>query len=465
MMERALYFAAINKRMAAAIILSAGLHFAGLNELRLPFGRVVPPPPLNVTIEGVESLLLPQREEAQLSGPTLEIGQRLEPVEPFMPSFPSIPSPPPSPPKFGFPPPLPHPPDITGIKTGLLPQEERPPVKPRKEWPEMEEPICEFEATIRPDEIEPPKPFEEGVKPPEGIEPPELLLTLMPPYPKEVVEKELQGQVVVDILVGEDGEPLRANVRGERRLEPLANLVLEAVRNWRFKPARKKGKVVKAVVRVKFTFSLGREGAPPGEVEAVAPPKEGEKPKIEGKEIEVAAEFVGTVTPSLIRPLVEVKLPSPPKERAEEAKIIPPRLLFPLMPPYPKDALEAGEEGEVVLYLLVDEIGEPKRVAVEATGVPVSLIRATLEAVSTWGFKPAKKEGQPFEAWVKIRLKFSREAEEGAEGRKEPVSAETEASQEPQSSPQEGGEATRPLGPLPRPGGEAGAGGEGGPQG
>ena len=477
-MERLVGFALANRRMAAAVLLSLGLHFAGLYELRLPLpGRAGPARPLTVTLEGVEALLPPPEEGVVEQPPAPSGGEEaatggegFAPLEPSLPPVTTLP--PPSPEEFDFP--LPPPPPPAGEGSGVAPggAEEGalgppPPPEGTEEAAPLEAPVCEFEATITPAGMEPLKPVEGGASPPPGVRPPQPLLALMPPYPDEAVRKGLEGEVSLDILVGKDGRPLRARATGEKGLEPLAKPVLEAVRSWRFKPALRDGKPVEAVVRVRFKFSLGGapKGAPLPSVVAVAPPKGGERPKVEGREIEVAVEYLGVITPALIRPLVKAKPQAPSEGGAREEALLPPRPLFPLMPPYPKDALEAGEEGEVVVYALVGEDGSLKKAAVEASGAPVSLVRAALEALSTWRFEPAKRGGKPVEAWVRIRFRFAKEVKKSGEGQGGAVSAEAEAPKGPEGAPQEGGEAPRPSGAVSRPGGEAGAQGEGGPRG
>ena len=449
---------ASNRRMALAMVLSLGLHFAGLFELRLPFGRVAPSKPLMVTLEGVESLLPTGEEGASLKEPSLDTTLPAEGGEEFGPSeetlFPLPPPPIPSPSPFpwdesesSLPSPMP---DITEGEGP--PSQEGREAAPAEEAPEIGPPLAEFEATIRPGAIEPLRLVKVEGEGAQEVEPPELLLALMPTYPEEAVEKGLQGEVVVDILVGKDGKPLSAKVSGEERLRPLVKPILEAIRNWRFKPAKRGGEPIKAAVKVRLKFVLEAK-APPSPVVAISPPREGERPKVEGKEIEVAAEYVGLISPSIILPLAEAR---PRESSVEEPKLTPPKPLFPLMPPYPKDAIEAGEEGEVVVYILVGEDGLPKRTAVEATGVPVSLMRAALEAISTWRFEPAREGEKAVEAWVKIRLRFKKEVEEGGEEGKERDSTEPEATQGAKEPASEGG-----MGPW-SPGAVLGAGGEAG---
>ena len=72
-----------------------------------------------------------------------------------------------------------------------------------------------------------------------------------PPWPKQALERRISGTVVVELIVGEDGRPLRATIK-----QGPPELYLHAIQwamGYEFEPAAVDGKAVKA----KFIFNLG----------------------------------------------------------------------------------------------------------------------------------------------------------------------------------------------------------------
>ncbi len=75
-------------------------------------------------------------------------------------------------------------------------------------------------------------------------------------------------------------------------------------------------------------------------------------------------------------------------------------------PVYPSAARWAGEQGMVMLRVLVDAEGNPKQIQIEhSSGFP-RLDRAAKAAVSQWRFKPGSRDGQPAAMWVRVPIRF-----------------------------------------------------------
>jgi protein TonB len=87
------------------------------------------------------------------------------------------------------------------------------------------------------------------------VTPPRKLSGRTPDYPHEVLRFRMQGRVIVELTVTERGEPTDLVVI-ESPGEPLAQAVLEAVRTWRFEPARRNGAPVSVRWRVTQTFTV-----------------------------------------------------------------------------------------------------------------------------------------------------------------------------------------------------------------
>ena len=92
-------------------------------------------------------------------------------------------------------------------------------------------------------------------RPGSGIEPPRLLREVKPDYTEEARQLGIEGEVVMEIIVGRDG-----SVRDIRVLQSLGSgldqRAAAAVRQWRFQPARRLGSPVDVLVEVAVEFRL-----------------------------------------------------------------------------------------------------------------------------------------------------------------------------------------------------------------
>ncbi|MBI2835350.1 MAG: energy transducer TonB [Acidobacteria bacterium] len=88
-----------------------------------------------------------------------------------------------------------------------------------------------------------------------GIEPPRLLREIKPDYTEEARHKSIEGEVVLEIVVRRDGSV--GDVRLVQSLgHGLDRRAMEAVRQWRFAPARRRGTPVDVMVEVAVEFKL-----------------------------------------------------------------------------------------------------------------------------------------------------------------------------------------------------------------
>ena len=85
-----------------------------------------------------------------------------------------------------------------------------------------------------------------------------------------------------------------------------------------------------------------------------------------------------------------------------------PELVMSPMPAYPMFALDAGIQGTVLLHALVDRDGRVE--AVEVLEPVTALTESAKHGVMQWEFKPAMKDGQPVEAWVRVPITFNLDA-------------------------------------------------------
>jgi protein TonB len=94
-------------------------------------------------------------------------------------------------------------------------------------------------------------PFQPGA----GIEPPSLVRDVKPLYTDDARKRSIEGDVVLEIVVRRDGSV--GNMRVLRKLGAgLDERAMEAVRQWRFTPAKRQGASVDVFVEVSVAFKL-----------------------------------------------------------------------------------------------------------------------------------------------------------------------------------------------------------------
>lgn len=75
-------------------------------------------------------------------------------------------------------------------------------------------------------------------------------------------------------------------------------------------------------------------------------------------------------------------------------------------PPYPREALMAEEQGNVVISVFVGTDGKVKDSKVKKSSGSRTLDRAASRSFSLCSFKPAMKNGEPQESWYDIPYEF-----------------------------------------------------------
>jgi eukaryotic-like serine/threonine-protein kinase len=90
-----------------------------------------------------------------------------------------------------------------------------------------------------------------------GVTPPRRIEGTPAPYPEVARERHIAGSVTVSLIVTETGEVVDPTVT-ESGGDLLDEAVLEAVRGWRFEPARKDGRAVRVRYAFRQTYRLDR---------------------------------------------------------------------------------------------------------------------------------------------------------------------------------------------------------------
>ena len=75
-------------------------------------------------------------------------------------------------------------------------------------------------------------------------------------------------------------------------------------------------------------------------------------------------------------------------------------------PPYPTQSRRLGEQGQVVLRVLVGEDGAPQKAHVHQTSGHDRLDRAALATVLAWRYVPGKRGGVPEAMWMDVPIQF-----------------------------------------------------------
>jgi TonB family protein len=82
-----------------------------------------------------------------------------------------------------------------------------------------------------------------------------------------------------------------------------------------------------------------------------------------------------------------------------------PRAIFAPDPEYSEEARKAKYQGTVVLWMIVGPDGRPRDIRV-ARSVGMGLDEKALEAVRTWRFEPARKDGRPVAVQINVEVSF-----------------------------------------------------------
>jgi TonB family protein len=90
-----------------------------------------------------------------------------------------------------------------------------------------------------------------------GVSPPKPTYSPDPEYSEEARKAKYDGTCVLSLVVGSDGNP--RDVKVTRPLgKGLDGKAVEAVKKWKFEPARKDGQPVSVLIHVEVSFHLDK---------------------------------------------------------------------------------------------------------------------------------------------------------------------------------------------------------------
>ena len=206
------------------------------------------------------------------------------------------------------------------------------------------------------------------VEPPEDRNdwPPEALRQVPPDYPYAERAAGRKGKVRLGFIVNENGVVEKAQVLASNNPQ-FDQPAIKAVLQWSFKPARQRGRPVKARVIAPILFELNNPGG--------------------GEE----AYTVDRVD--------QTKLP--PELRYDQ----PPRLINVAFAVYPRELLEQGVNGRVEVRFFVEPNGLVGERQIASTTHP-QLAQATMAMLDASRFDPARKKGSPTRTAMSMVLNF-----------------------------------------------------------
>jgi TonB family protein len=92
-------------------------------------------------------------------------------------------------------------------------------------------------------------------------------------------------------------------------------------------------------------------------------------------------------------------------EKTTQSCVSPPQVIFHPEPEYSKEARDAKYQGTCIIGLTVEADGSTSHVTL-ISGLGKGLDEKTVDAVRTWKFKPATKDGKPVAAQIAVEVDF-----------------------------------------------------------
>ncbi len=212
---------------------------------------------------------------------------------------------------------------------------------------------------------------------------------MKPDYPAAALPDKLQGQVIVRVVVDEDGDVESTEVISGNPV--LAQAAVDAVKQWKFKPFIRNGQPVKAAIKFPFDF------APP--VDAKSGSNQADVPNANFQQ--KAAATLATKT----KPDDQDLDPVPPGTVRVPQVVTQGMVVRRVSPDYPPGAKAMRLQGAVILAAIISKDGTIKDLHV-ISGHPM-LAQAALDAVKQWRYRPYLLDGQPMEVQTKIVVTFS----------------------------------------------------------
>jgi TonB family protein len=190
----------------------------------------------------------------------------------------------------------------------------------------------------------------------------------------------------VDLLADESDLPIDVPDERVAVLEKLNTFELQVVPDAKMEPDPHVEMTVFAVTPVHYQHDVAPKA--PGSTAA-------KRQKIKSS-VALAGFTASPGNVSLVRVDEGAKFSVPPKKLPENKP-----------PVYPDREQRAGIEGRVLLIASIGSNGRVARLAVHESSGSVRLDKSAMDAVMTWRFSPALRDGDPVEAEILVPIRFA----------------------------------------------------------
>ena len=191
-------------------------------------------------------------------------------------------------------------------------------------------------------------------------------------YPLRAEEKQVQGQVLVNAHINEQGIVEQVEVLNST--DPiLTDSSVNAIKQWTFKPYIRDGEATRVTVKIPVDFAF-------------------------------ANKVIRDVTPDSTTTNLQAQAEGPQRVRVS-AGVGARLLLRKVHPIYPREARAYYIQGTVLLRAVIGSDGLIKELSVISG--PKELQAATLGAVQQWTYKPYLLNGNPVEVETQIQANFT----------------------------------------------------------
>jgi TonB family protein len=79
-------------------------------------------------------------------------------------------------------------------------------------------------------------------------------------------------------------------------------------------------------------------------------------------------------------------------------------------PEYPKESKKLGEQGKVILKILVNKLGLPQKIEIVKSSGFIRLDESAFKSVEKWTFIPGRRNGVVEDMWVQIPIQYTLES-------------------------------------------------------
>ena len=246
----------------------------------------------------------------------------------------------------------------------------------------------------------------------------DVIIDVIPVYPEKAIRDQVEGTVSLRFLINVDGSVSDVSIL--KGPEIFHRTVIEAVSQWRFKPAKHDGKAVPAWMAQQFKFERSELVSELFYGVSFIPPiatGNGEE-LVRGFQ---SSGFAPTQEEAALAKLIEAKQKFKPKQQnapsasddADSSKVLEffmveakPKLLHSVELVHPEEAIRDSLEGKVFLKFIVNVDGSVSDVTVLRTIGPEVFRQAAIDAISQFQFKPAEHNGKPVAVWMTQLIKF-----------------------------------------------------------